>query len=100
MQVGKQCLQVGKNPKHVQNKFSGTKKGKGKGKSKNRWEPRTPQAIRGAGGVASTPNGDPICFNFNLSSCKGAADGARCSKGFYLCPICFGPRSMKDHSKH
>lgn len=35
---------------------------KGKGKNKTKFEPRIPQQIREAGGTASTPDGDPICF--------------------------------------
>ena len=74
--------------------------GKSKGKGKSKWEPRIPQKIREAGGKASTPAGEPVCFSYNLHACAAAADGARCEKGHHVCAKCFGPHSLKDHGKH
>ena len=62
---------------------------KGKGKSKDQ---RVPKEIRDAGGTATTPDGNPICFDFSLKRCKeSVAEGARCRKGYHLCGICYGP---------
>ena len=74
-------------------------KPKGKGKGKTKWEPRIPQQIRDQGGKASLPSGEPICFSYNLSSCAGATDGAKCTKGHHVCSKCFGNHSMRDHGK-
>lgn len=71
-----------------------------KGKGKIRYEQRIPQAIRDAGGVANTPDGDPVCFDFSLKKCHSkVSDGAKCDKGYHVCAICFGMRSMMDHKK-
>lgn len=88
--------------KLVGNKFAHGKKpkGKGKGGQKSKWEPKTPLAIREAGGTAMTPEGEPLCFSYSLSSCKHAADGGKCMKGLHLCPVCYGPHPLKDHPKH
>eukprot|EP00435_Cladocopium_sp_Y103_P007038 s1293_g2.t1 len=52
-------------------------KGKAKGKSKG-GDQRIPKDIRDAGGTASTPDGQPICFDFSLKRCRDqVADGAR-----------------------
>ena len=91
-----------------QQTYKGGKKGKRsgpytnqqKGKGKTKYEQRIPQAIRDAGGVASTPDGDPICFDFSLKRCHSkVADGARCDKGYHVCAVCFGMHSMSDHKK-
>ena len=39
---------------------------KGKGKGKSKFDQRVPREIRDAGGTATTPTGDPICFDFSL----------------------------------
>lgn len=85
--------------KHVANKFQNNKKSKGKGRGKSKWEPKCPQAIRDAGGTATLPSGEPLCFGYSLSGCSKAADGARCEKGHHVCPICYGPHSLKDHPR-
>ena len=95
-------------PSNKQQPAKGGKKGKRfgpypnqpKGKGKTKYEQRIPQAIRDAGGVANTPDGDPICFDFSLKRCHAkVADGARCDKGHHVCAICFGMHSMSDHKK-
>eukprot|EP00435_Cladocopium_sp_Y103_P070278 s38_g35.t1 len=75
--------------------------GKGKAKGKNKGgDQRVPKDIRDAGGTASTPDGQPICFDFSLKRCRDqVADGARCKKGFHVCAICYGPHCMMDHKK-
>lgn len=73
--------------------------GKGKGKSKTKYETRVPNEIRAAGGTASTPDGDPICFDYSLKKCKETASDGRCRKGYHLCCICYGPHCMLDHKK-
>ena len=71
---------------------------KGKGKSKGKYDQRIPKEIRESGGTASTPDGDPICFDYSLKKCKEAVtDGRR--KGYHLCCICYGQHSMMDHKK-
>ena len=75
-------------------------KPKGKGKGKTKWEPRIPQQIRDQGGKASLPSGEPICFSYNIGSCDGAMDGAKCTRGHHVCAKCFGNHSMKNHGKH
>ena len=71
-----------------------------KGKGKNKYEQRIPQAIRDAGGVANTPDGDPVCFDYSPKRCQAKiADGSRCDKGYHVCAICFGLHSMSDHKK-
>ena len=72
---------------------------KGKGKSKSKFDQRVPKEIRDAGGTASTPTGDPICFDFSLKKCKEATDGSRCRKGYHVCAICYGQHCMLDHKK-
>ena len=64
---------------------------KGKGKNKSKFEPRIPQQIREAGGTASTPDGDPICFDYSLKRCKEQVTDGRCRKGFHVCCLCYGP---------
>ena len=81
---------------HVRPTISKTK---GKGKSKSKWEPRIPQQIRDQGGKAALPSGEPICFSYNISSCNGATDGAKCTKGHHMCAKFFGGHSMRDHGK-
>ena len=73
------------------------KKGKGRGKGKSKGS--TPQAILKLGGVSRTPDGENLCFGYNISGCSEAADGARCKKGHHLCAKCFGPHSIQDHEK-
>ena len=73
--------------------------GKGKGKAKTKYEPRIPNEIRSAGGTASTPDGDPICFDYSLKKCKEVVSDGRCRKGYHLCCICYGPHCMLDHKK-
>ena len=60
---------------------------------------RIPSEIRAAGGTASTPDGDPICFDSSLKKCKETVTDGRCRKGYHLCCICYGPHCMMDHKK-
>ena len=72
---------------------------KAKGKNKSKFEPRIPQQIREDGGTASTPDGDPICFDYSLKRCKEQVTDGRCRKGFHVCCLCYGPYCMMDHKK-
>ena len=72
---------------------------KGKGKSKGKYDQRIPKEIRDAGGTASTPDGEPICFDYSLKKCREAVADGRCRKGYHLCCICYGQHSMADHKK-
>ena len=40
-----------------------------------------------------------ICFSYNLSNCSNAQDGARCPKGWHICPICFGKHKASKCDK-
>ena len=73
---------------------------KGKGKSKTKTDSKIPSEIRAAGGTASTPDGDPICFDYSLKKCKEMVTDGRCRKGYHLCCICYGPHCMLDHKKN
>lgn len=68
------------------------KKGKGKGKNKSKGSSMPPRGMVGC--VGRDNKGRSLCFNYNLSECKGAADGASCSKGRHVCfkASCFKPR--------
>ena len=72
---------------------------KGKGKGKGKPDQRIPREIREAGGTASTPTGDPICFDFSLKKCKESVEQSRCRKGYHVCAICYGQHCMLDHKK-
>jgi len=72
---------------------------KGKGKSKMKSDQRVPREIRAAGGTASTPDGEPICFDFSLKKCKEPVTDGRCRKGYHMCCICYGQHCMMDHKK-
>lgn len=72
---------------------------KGKGKGKSKFDQRVPREIRDAGGTATTPTGDPICFDFSLRKCKEMVEGSRCKKGYHVCAICYGQHCTLDHKK-
>ena len=70
-----------------------TKDEKGKGKSDK----------KGKGGIslpenctAKTPEGKPICFNFNYGRCKRAQVGKRCDRGYHVCFRCY---ANKPHNE-
>ena len=79
--------------KNRQIKGKGGKKGKAMGSS---------MAPRGmVGCVGRDHKGRSICVNYNLSECKGAADGAACAKGRHVCftANCFKPHAFsKAHA--
>ena len=72
----------------------GKSKGKGRGKG-----PNMPQRLMGMHYM--TPDGSPICFNFNLDGCSGAALGGTCGKGKHVCctPRCYGDHSLSNCTK-
>ena len=45
----------------------------------------TPRPKELIGHYTTTPEGENLCFNYNLSSCDQARPGERCSKGWHLC---------------
>ena len=70
-------------------------KGKGKGKNK-KGKPGAASAPRGYPGCTGRdPKNRPICFDFNISSCPHAAQGAACKKGRH---ICFKSGCHKPHA--
>ena len=70
-----------------------SKDGKGKGKSdkKGRGRISLPENC-----TAKTPEGKPICFNFNYGRCKGAQVGKRCDRGYHVCFRCY---ANKPHNE-
>ena len=69
------------------------KDGKGKGKSDK----------KGKGGIslpenctAKTPEGKPICFNYNYGRCRRAQAGKRCDRGFHVCFRCYGNKQYNE----
>lgn len=75
------------------------RKGKGKSKNKGKGSSMAPRGMVGC--VGRDNKGRSICFNYNLSECKGAADGAACSRGRHVCfkANCFKPHQFcKAHA--
>ena len=76
------------------------RKGKGgKGKHKGKGSSMAPRGMVGC--VGRDQKGRSICFNYNLTECKGAADGASCAKGRHVCfkANCFKPHAFcKAHA--
>ena len=68
------------------------KKAKGSGKGKNKREP-VPVALKGM--HSRTPQGDQICFGFNLNKCSL---GTACTRK-HVCavPGCYGPHPQSEH---
>ena len=78
----------------------GKSKGKGKGKGKNKSGSKfykIPAAIADKGGVAETPDGESICYSYNLGGCSQAKPGESCMKGKHVCCKCFQDHSMQNH---
>ena len=67
------------------------KGGKGQGKSKGT---RMPLQLLEGGCRPTTNQGDPICFGFNLGTCRNQVQKGRCEKGFHVCAL---PRCGKHH---
>ena len=63
-------------------------KGGAKGKSKGKKREPVPQALKGM--HSRTPQGDPICFGFNLGTCKL---GSACTRKH----VCAVPNCYKNH---
>ena len=61
-------------------------KGDGKGKGKIVGS-KLPLVLRVAGASGVDPEGNPICFSFNLGGCAGAPPGGRCPKGRHVCVL-------------
>ena len=66
------------------------KKGKGKGKS----SPRTPMPVALIGMHPRTPQGEDICYSFNLNKCKNK----NCTRKHVCCvPGCYQPHPQTEH---
>ena len=85
-----------KKAKRDRSRSRGDKPGKGKGKGKG----KVPQLITKLGGVGKNPEGENICFSFNISSCDDANPGGKCKRGHHICAKCFSNHSIRDHDKH
>ena len=73
-------------------------KPQGQGKKGGKTKMRVPPHIYKLGGVASDPEGKPLCFAFNSAEgCKEAAAGARCKRGWHLCAKCFQTHAIHEH---
>ena len=57
---------------------------------------QTPMPFKLRGGVAVTPQGEPICFGANLGECQDAPLGGKCAKGWHVC-CRFGKHAFIDH---
>ena len=57
-------------------------KAKGKGKGQFR-DPPMPKAL--LPGKARNSNNEPLCFGYNLGTCKKCAPGQKCDKGVHAC---------------
>ena len=66
--------------------------GKGAGKDGKKSGPRLPKQLIGKN--AAKPDGTPLCFGFNLGTCKAVKPGESCSKGYHGC---MEPGCDKDH---
>jgi hypothetical protein len=87
-------------------KGAGTNKGKAKGKgrgfsglSSDQYRPKMPAGLIGK--AYRAPNGDNICFSFNLpGGCSGAPPGSKCTPGAHVCaePGCGQAHSLTEHS--
>jgi len=64
----------------------GGRKGDGKGKGKIVGG-KLPLLLRVAGASGVDPEGNPICFSFNISVCSAAPPGGRCPKGRHICVL-------------
>ena len=73
---------------------------KGKGKGKKRSDSRMPREL--AGMTSRTPDGEPICFGYNMArGCSAAVPGQSCSHGKHVCckPGCFGTHPVGQCSR-
>ena len=76
-------------------------KGKGKGKPKGKTTAAMPKALIGMCQISnSATNNQRFCYGFNLGSCKGAAPGQACPKGFHGCmkPLANGEACSQPHA--
>ena len=69
-------------------------KGDGKGKGKNDKGEGKAKISLPEHCMAKTPEGKPICFNFNSGRCRRAQAGKRCDRGYHVCFRCY---SNKPH---
>ena len=75
---------------HGQGKGDGKAKGdgrksEGKGKGDSKGKGKLPTQIRVSGASGLDPDGNPICFAFNIGGCAAAPPGGRCPRGRHIC---------------
>ena len=64
-------------------------KGRGKGKGKNQQNQfmRIPSELLNLGCSGATPQGNRLCFSFNLKKWSNNVQNQRCEKGLHLCAV-------------
>ena len=65
---------------------------KGKGKGKGKGKSRMPAELIGC--QSHTNGGLPICYRFNLGTCKEEVQNGKCSRGMHVCAV---PKCGKHH---
>eukprot|EP00974_Lingulodinium_polyedra_P012601 1219556-Lingulodinium_polyedra.AAC.1 len=77
-------------------KGKGLDGGKGGGAAPGRG-PRMPPGLHGK--AYQTPDGQPICFSYNLGKCTAADHGGKCPRGQHVCAEwgCFKPHPITKH---
>ena len=65
---------------------------KGKGKGKEKGKSRMPAELIGC--RSHTNGGLPICYGFNLGTCKEEVQNGKCSRGMHVCAV---PKCGKHH---
>ena len=66
-------------------KGEGKCKGKGEDKSNKGDKGRMPSQLKVSGAAPTDPEGNPICFSYNMDGCSAAPPGGRCPKGRHVC---------------
>lgn len=89
----RQAARAGGRPGPSTGGGKGKSKAQGKGGSKGNFKLMADK-------MKNLPNGEPICFNFNIRGCPDAAAGARCNRGWHLCaePGCQQKHAMINHT--
>ena len=68
-------------------KGEGKNKGKGKGKDAGKSFGKLPAPLRVPGAKDTDPQGNPICFAYNLGGCSAAPPGGKCPRGRHICVL-------------
>ena len=59
---------------------------------------KLPTQLRVAGASGTDPEGNPICFSFNLGGCSAAPPGGRCPRGRHICILTKCGQAAHGHS--